>query len=310
MKVAVYLSGIPRKSKNEQKKQTLRSFAQGVEAVGDRVVVVEDNRIVECDVAVIQGYVHNNSKQAPHLLIRKSAIDHQKDQGKHALIIDSNLYQCLDMQHINKYLRYSVGGIFANTAWYFDQNRDLNRWNTIRKSYNYQVQDRNPNSNEILVCLQRNGGWSMDGRSSIEWATETINKLRLHTDKPIIVRGHPGDLNTVTGFNVTQWKNVSLQMSSDILISEQLKKTWATVTYNSSPGVASLLHGVPVFVTDPQPQRSQCWPLCSTNLATVNDVEMSDREDFFHRLAQCHWSESEVYIGDAWRFMRERLPNP
>ena len=112
MKLAVYMSGIPRKSKNEFKKMILRSFAQGAEQAGDHVVLVEDDKIVDCDIAVIQGYVHKNSKSAPHLAIRRKAIEHQEQQGKHSLIIDSNLYQFLDPTDINKYLRYSLDGIF------------------------------------------------------------------------------------------------------------------------------------------------------------------------------------------------------
>ena len=54
MKVAVYLSGIPKRSKNEFKKMILRSWHDGVRAVGDKVVLVEDNRIVSCDIAVIR----------------------------------------------------------------------------------------------------------------------------------------------------------------------------------------------------------------------------------------------------------------
>ena len=93
VKVAVYLSGLPKKSKNEFKKMILNAWCTGVQQCGDQVVQVEDNRIVNCDLAVIQGYVHEHGKQAPHLQIRRNAIVHQKTQGKHALIIDSNLYQ-------------------------------------------------------------------------------------------------------------------------------------------------------------------------------------------------------------------------
>jgi hypothetical protein len=286
MKIAVYLSGIPRKSQNESKKRILRSFAQGAERAGDQVILVEDNRIVDCDVAVIQGFVHEHSKQAPHLLIRKQAIDFQKQNNKHSVIIDSNLYQFLDTQNIDKYLRYSIGGIFPTDACYFDQDRDLTRWNKIKSSYQFSEQEWHT-GHDILICFQRNGGWSMNGYSVTEWAVNTINKIRKVTQRPIVVRGHPGEL----------------------LLSQQLKQTHATITYNSSPGVASLLSGVPVFVTDPVPERSQCWPICNTDLDKVENPILFDRQDFYHRLAQCHWTLDEVASGDAWKFMRNRLPS-
>ena len=65
MKVAVYLSGIPAKSKNQQKRKALTDFAQGVTAAGDQVIFVDDYNTVDCDIAVIQGWV--NSKTGAHL---------------------------------------------------------------------------------------------------------------------------------------------------------------------------------------------------------------------------------------------------
>jgi len=308
VKLAVYLSGIPTKSRNEAKRKILTSFAQGASAVGDKVVIVDDNRVVNCDFAVVQGYVHEGSRQAPHLMIRKNAIDHQKQQGKHSVIIDSNLYQFLDMSNKDKYLRYSLDGIFPTDAWYFDKNRDTARWEKIKQSY--QFQERNWSSgSSILVCLQRNGGWSMGGRGSLDWAIQTVSEIRSYTDRTIVVRGHPGDIATLNEFDTRPWANVVKQFPTDITLRKQLAKTHATVTYNSSPGVASVLYGTPVYVTDPVPQRSQCWSICNTDLKTIETPKLPDRQDFYHRLAQCHWTLDEVAIGDAWRFMRERLPN-
>lgn len=308
MKVAVYMSGIPRKSKNEFKRLILRSFADGVTALGDKVVIVEDNRIVDCDIAVIQGYVHEGSRQSPHLMIRRNAMDHQKQQGKHSLIIDSNLYQFLNPDDINKYLRYSIGSIFPTDGWYFDQQRDLTRWKKIKQSYNFDERNWSTGS-DILVCLQRNGGWSMKGKDVTEWVAQTITKLRNYSSRPIVLRGHPGDIETLNKFDLSHFPNVSKQHPKDVTLRKQLARSHATITYNSSPGVASILYGTPVFVTDPAPQNSQCWPICNTDLSKIERPETHDRQDFYHRLAQCHWTLDEVSIGDAWRFIRDRLPN-
>lgn len=307
MKVAVYLSGIPTKSRNSQKKDLLTKFAQGVAAKQDQVILVDDNRIVNCDVAVIQGFVHSDSKQAPHLMIRKRAIDFQNKNNKHALIIDSNLYQFLNPEDKNRYLRYSIGGIFANDAWYFDQDRDLTRWDKIKSSYGFTEIDWHT-GRDILVCLQRHGGWSMNSRSVSDWAIQTINEIREYTQRPIVVRGHPGDIPTLQKFDIGPWTNIRKQRPDQFPLLDQLKQTHATVTYNSSPGVASIFAGVPTFVTDPIPSRSQCYPICNTNLKYIEKPEFFDREDFYQKIAQCHWSLDEVESGDAWEFMRNRLP--
>ena len=309
MKVAVYLSGLPKRTKNEFKKMILRSWCEGVEKCGDQVVPVEDNRIVNCDVAVIQGYVHQHGRQAEHLQIRRNAIVHQKSVGKHALIIDSNLYQFLDMGDINKYLRYSIGGIFPNDAWYFQTNMDMNRWEHIKRIYGFQERKYSKKEDgPILICLQRNGGWSMGGIPTQQWITRTIAHIRRITVRDIIVRGHPGDKTTLHELKVNMFPRVTKQTPEEISLRKQLARSWCTITYNSSPGVASLLYGTPVFVTDPIPERSQCFPICNTDLNDIESPKAYDRTDWYHKLAQFHWTTAEVKNGNAWRFIRERLP--
>ena len=309
VKVAVYLSGLPKRTKNEFKKMILRSWCEGVSLCGDQVVPVEDNRIVNCDVAVIQGYVHQHGRQAEHLQIRRNAIVHQKSVGKHALIIDSNLYQFLDMSDINKYLRYSIGGIFPNDAWYFQTNKDMNRWEHIKRIYGFEERKYSKKDDgPILICLQRNGGWSMGGIPTQQWITRTIAHIRRITVRDIIVRGHPGDKTTLHELKVNMFPRVTKQTPEEISLRKQLARSWCTITYNSSPGVASLLYGTPVFVTDPIPERSQCFPICNTDLNDIEQPKAYDRTDWYHKLAQFHWTTAEVKNGDAWRFIRERLP--
>ena len=101
---------------------------------------------------------------------------------------------------------------------------------------------------------------------------------------------------------------VTKQAPEEITLRKQLARSWCTVTYNSSPGVASLLYGTPVFVTDPIPARSQCFPICNTDLTSIESPNAYDRTDWYHKLAQFHWTTAEVKNGNAWRFMRERLP--
>jgi hypothetical protein len=97
------------------------------------------------------------------------------------------------------------------------------------------------------------------------------------------------------------------RVSTNATIVEDFYKAHATVTYNSSPGVASLINGVPVFVTDPESYRSQATPVCDTSISKIEDPTLFDREEWVNRISQSHWNEEEIAVGEAWRFMRERL---
>jgi len=306
MNVAIYLSGIPAKSKNQQKRQALLDFAAGVKANGDQAIMVDDYTAVDCDIAVIQGWV--NSKVGAHLKIRSDAIKKQKKANRHIVVIDSNLFGFLESTDFNRYLRYSLDGIFPTTGYYFNQDIDKSRWERIKQGYGFTERDWRTNGHSILVCLQRNGGWSMGAQDVLQWLDQTIANIRQHSSRPIVVRPHPGNLELAKQIDFKkQWKDVKLSVDTDL--KSDLDRAWATVTYNSSPGVASLLWGVPVWVTDPDPRKSQAYPWVETQFDKIESPTLFDRQEFYDRLSQCHFSSAELRSGEAWRFMRQRLPN-
>lgn len=303
MKVAVYRAAVPAKSKNQFKRNMLTAFAQGVAAAGDHVMVVDQHQVVDADIAVLQGWV--GMKAGAHLILRQQVIDHQRSKNRHVMIIDSNLYGFLAPQDFNRYLRYSLDGIFPTTGYYFDNNIDTTRWADIAADYGFTERPWRDRGKRILICLQRSGGWSMDGQEVLSWLGVTVAKLRAFTDRPLVIRAHPGSLGIVPD---VQRQHPDIKLSTNEDLRQDLDGAWATVTYNSSPGVASVLWGVPAFVTDPIPQRSQAWPWVSTNISDIESPHMPDRIEFYHKLAQCHWATSDLASGSAWRFFKDRLP--
>jgi len=304
MKLAVYLSGVPRKSKNEFKRGILTRFAQGARLSGDEVFLIDHNEPVECDVAVLQGWI--GMKAGAHLEVRRRVIKQQRKQNKHTLVMDSNLFGFLEPSDFNRYLRYSLDDVFPVTGYYFDRDPDLTRWQKIKTNYEFAERDWTTAGNNILVTLQRNGGWSMGNMPVQQWLDSVLPRIRRHTDRPIVIRPHPGNLAIVPTINLPPVGKVSWSTQQDIR--EDLNRAWATVTYNSSPGVASVLWGVPTFITDPQPDKSQAYPLAITDLDRIESPYRPDRRDFYHKLSQCHWSSDELDSGESWRFMRQRLP--
>lgn len=304
MKIAVYLSAVPVRAKNQAKRDLLGRFARGAQAAGDRVILVDNvHNIADADVAVIQGWI--GMKQAPHLEQRRRVIETQSSRGRHTLAIDSNLFGFLDPRDRDRFLRYSLNGIFPTTGYYFQRDTDFSRWQEIRSAYGFQERPWNNNGSVILICLQRDGGWSMDGLSVIAWLESIIPRMHQLTDRPIVVRPHPGNLGVVTEVQA-RWPNVEISTSNSI--QQDFDRAWCTVTYNSSPGVASILWGVPAFVTDPQATRSQAMPFAATDISQIESPMRPDRTEFYHRLAQCHFATAGLADGLAWRFMRARLP--
>ena len=304
MTVAVaYYGGIPPHNNNLEKPMILDNFLTGVRNSGDTAIAQTAMQVVpNADVALIQGFVHEHGKTAPHLVLRRNAVEQQINNGKKALIVDSNLFLAYDSGNVNRYLRYSFNGVFPTTGFYFDTDVDPNRWTKISSKLGIQMKPWRTSGNHILVCLQRNGGWSMRGYNSVQWANDTIATLREITDRPIIVRGHPGDKKTRY---FPQHKDVFLSSNPSII--QDLQGAWATVLYNSSPSVVSAIEGVPVFLTDPQPEHSQSHEVSNTKIKRINDPKLFDREDWVQKLAMCHWNFEELASGEAWRHFRRYL---
>ena len=303
MKLAVYLSAVPAKTKNQFKRDLLTKFALGARVAGDDVRLIDDvESVIDCDIAVLQGWT--GMKSAPHLEQRRRVVDHQCNTNHHTLVIDSNLFGFLAPDDRDRFLRYSLDGIFPTTGYYFNRDPDPIRWQEIKRSYGWVDRPWQMTGQSVLICLQRDGGWSMDGLGVIDWLSQIIPKIQL-AGRPMIIRPHPGSLRVVPEVQ-RHWPGIEISDRPDIR--QDLDRAWCTVTYNSSPSVASLMWGVPTFVTDPVCQRSQAWPAACDDLTRISDPPKPDREPLFERLAQCHFATDTLETGDAWRFMRARLP--
>jgi len=299
MKVVSYLNGIPYANKNLDKPKMLTDFIAGVNKVGDEGIVVSSGGPVECDVAVLQGFVHEKSRNTPHLKLRRDVIEFQKSRNKRTIIIDSNLF--LYRNDANTYLRFSYDGVFPNTGEYCNTNSLDTNWNNIKKELKFDLQPWKTTGDYILLCLQRSGGWSM-GKVDVEtWAKQTIKQIKAITSTPIVVRGHPGDRfsgNVVS--NLIKFGGIP---STNVSLLEDLSKAKACVTFNSSPGVASAIEGVPTFVLDPV--RSQATPVSHTSLEFLENPKEFDRTQWIQNIAQCHWNFEDMSSGNVWQHMKQ-----
>jgi len=302
--VASYLMGIPPGNTNTEKPAIIVNFIEGVWRAGDEGTIVTDYTPIDTDVAVVQGFVHPGSKNVPHLNLRKQVFERQQANGKRSVIVDSNLFLYADPKNKSKFLRYSYDGIFPSTGEYCNDNPDPLRWELIRKQLGLQLKPHQPNGRYILICCQRDGGWSMGGQPVMPWLLKTIKEIQKHTKRTIVVRFHPGDKRQLEHKRaLARYRLPNVTMSTHQNIMQDFKNAHAVVNYNSSPAVAAAIEGVPVFVLDPQ--NSQATPVAHTNLADLENIKEFDRESWIHKMAQMHWTLDELKDGTAWRHLRQ-----
>lgn len=309
MKIVAYTAVLPASNKNVEKGQILYNFAQGIANTGDNIIVHDEPTVIDCDVALSVGWVHENSKTTPHLVFRRKIIDNQLSKNRKILLADSNLFLYKNMDNPFHYLRYSFNGIFPNTGIYCDDTPDPSRWNKIRRDIGISLKDYRANGDHILLCLQRNGGWSMGNYDVVDWTASTIKTLRKYTNREIIIRAHPGDKGSkdyLSPKNLMRkigiLKGVRLSKPGTTL-EQDLKNCWAVVNHNSSPTVGAAIEGYPIFVTDPV--RSQCSDIANTDLSQIENPNLPDRQPWVERISMFHWNFDEIISGECWNHMRK-----
>jgi len=308
MKVVSYYNVVPTINKSQEKFDILTKFIVGVNAAGDQGILHTGNTIVDADVGVIQGWQHETGKSGSHLLLRQQVIDTQVNKRKFVCTADSNLF--LYSNKSNKphhYLRYSFNGVFPDTGIYFDNDPDPRRWQQISQDCGINLENTKHSGSNIVMCLQRNSGWSMGRVGIVEWVLQTVEKIKQHSSRTIILRPHPGDKKATTTylpqllqiFKGDQKVRISTQ---ELPLDIELANAWAVVNHNSSAIVGPIIRGYHAFITDPQ--KSQCREVAHTDFSLLEKPKEFDRQRWLERISMFHWKFSELEDGSAWRHMR------
>jgi len=294
--VVVYLSSLPRIADRNRKVEVLQAFAQGAQAQGARVLVQSQPQVVDCRLAVILGWVGTKIR-GPHIQLRQNVIDHQRRTGHHVMPIDASCFKFADNN--SHFLRYSLDGVFYNTNNYANTNSSDHKWHEIKAKLGLDLQPWRDQGQHVVVCLQRDGGWSMKGTDMAAWTYRTVRRLRDLTTRPILIRPHPKnplDLSALTHLpGVTQsTPGHSLQ--------QDLAGAWAAVFCNSSSSVAAVLAGIPVFADD---NDCVAWSVANPDLARIETPDMPDRIQWLNDLCTSHWTDSESRSGAIYRHFEQ-----
>ena len=279
--VVAYMKVIPPGNKKPQKPLIIKNFIDGVNACGDKGIISNSWTLIPADVSVLQGFVHQQPQKHRHLMLRKTVFEQQQKRNKRTMIVDSSLFLYADPNQSKNYLRYGYDGIFPNTAEYCWDNPDPQRWEVIKKDLGIDLKPwRLGGGKYILVCCQRDGGWSMDGLKVNVWLQHVIEQIRKFTKREIRIRFHPGDKASSQWKSlVRQWINSGQPKYQNIEISgaknliDEFALAHAVVGHNSSPTVKPVIEGIPTLVTDP-------------NRAQINGVNRQIRFTFIHSMIE------------------------
>lgn len=293
--VVVYLSSLPRIADHDRKVQILRAFAEGCQRAGADVHIQTDYAVVPARLGVFIGW-YGQTFSGPHIHLRKAVIDWARDNKQHCMPIDGSCFKFADPT--SQYVRYSLDGVYYNENEYANKNSTNIKWNQIRHDLRMpgmKPWTTNGQGSHILICLQRDGGWNMKGADLNQWLAHTVTEIRKRTDMPILIRPHPKRKYDLSGY--LQQKNIYESVSKSKLL-DDITGAHASVFYNSSSSVASILAGVPVFVSD---EDAVTWDVANHDISNILNPIYPERSQWLYDLAACHWSDEEVRQGLVYK---------
>lgn len=320
MNIGVFLATT---SDKFEKRKYLDAFYDGINNFSnDTCFLTKSKEYVDCDIAVIFGFYGINLGDIHH--VRKNVFLEQTKKNRKCIFIDADLFKHSGSkdQNINTHIRLSYGSVFFDEAEHFNHNCDPSRWNLIRNQKGIHLQDYRKTGDHILVCLNSNPylgkGWSAGKLNIYSWAKNTVQEIRKHTDRKIIVRFHPNE-------KPEEQKNIPLndflkltnnihfsggvdikhkKVISNTSLKEDCQDAWACVVHNTSASVIPILSGIPVFTKD---KNCPVYSISNHNLATINNPKLIDRTQWLYNTAYCLWSYEEIKDGTLWKRWRPYL---
>ena len=137
-----------------------------------------------------------------------------------------------------------------------------------------------PPSQKLLLCYDID----LD-----RWLSETIDMIKLYTDREIIVRNK---------------QSRSVRQSSDTMEMALEKDIHCLITFSSIAAVEAVLLGKPAITLGP----SAAWPVASQSLKDIEKLfipTQDEVEEWAAHLAYCQFTEPEMKDGTAWRILND-----
>lgn len=290
----VYVSSVANPHKHPRKIACLENFAKGVQASGNGVHVEWAHKYTPSKLAVMLGWATTNTG-GPNIALRKEIIREQQRLGQQTMCIDASCWKYLD--DTGSYLRYSLGGPFYDRAEYANANSTDAKWQEISSRLGITLKPPRTGSN-ILICMQRDGGFAMKTLDPIQWAIAKINEIRKHTQRPIVVRPHPGLYNMKDFEQFKRMQHVSVIDPQQSRLLDNLRTAHSAIVFNSSASVAAVCEGVSVFADDPS---CVSWAVANKNIADIEQPKQFSRERWAWDLATAHWNDEDGRTGRIWK---------
>lgn len=148
----------------------------------------------------------------------------------------------------------------------------------------------------IIICAQHSYSEQWHSMPSVSnWVIKTVDTIRQHTDRRIVIRPHPRCPLPLIEF---EFKNVVRQQPLKVPgtyddFDFKYSNAWAVINWSSNPAVEAVRNGIPVFVGP----SSLAYDVGNHSLETINNPLRPERQQWLNDLAHTEWTVDEIRQG-------------
>ena len=249
------------------------AFRQGLDSLG----LSHRSHDLDADVAVIWSVVW-----AGRMRGNLDVWQHFRGLGRPVLVLE------VGMLHRGHTWKMAVNG--TGTYAYHGHGLDLDR----PRKLGVTAAPWRHTGDHILVGCQRTDSLQWQGQPDMAtWLTSLRDRLRLYTQRPLILRAHPRHrAPAIKGFELHVARPVADTYDSYDL-DRGMRNAWAVINHNSGPGVQAVLQGTPAFVD----ASSLAAPVANLDVSNIESPARPDRGTWLLQLCHTEWLLPEIASG-------------
>lgn len=169
--------------------------------------------------------------------------------------------------------------------------RSSDRWDRLR----IPIHPWRRTGSKILIAAPDDKACAFYGTTAAAWLRETLDVIKNHSDRPVIVRARQKDAHARTRNPATNFQSA---LTDDV---------FAVVCFNSSAAIEAVLHGIPVFVTAPTHAAKPVGLDDLTRIETPAYPDMDLLRAWASHLAWGQFHVKEMADGRANRMLQEMI---
>lgn len=165
------------------------------------------------------------------------------------------------------------------------------------KNFNVNIEDWKTKRGDSILVLPPTYAMSWFF-NQYTWLTDTVNEIKKHTDRPIIIRQKP--FNPAINHRTHQpVKALPIIDENAPSLEEDLLKAHCLVTFNSNSAIQALQKGIPVICNE----QCSAYPLTNSLQDIENLTLHNNRQQLFNTLSYSQFSEEEIKTKFAFNYV-------